>query len=71
MESEDKNLLVVIFDVNPYWWGVKQAKDELSINRCLDSILVFMNSYRMLKHDNSIALIASHSSKRLVVLNNF
>jgi len=63
MESEDKNLLVVIFDVNPYWWGIKQAKDELSINRCLDSILVFMNSYRMLKHDNSIALIASHSTK--------
>jgi len=61
--NDDKQLLVIVFDVNPSYWGFKSMKGEPQITKCLDCILAFINSYKMLRHDNQIALIASHSSK--------
>nr|CAB3251311.1 general transcription factor IIH subunit 3-like [Phallusia mammillata] len=62
-ESEDRQLLVVIFDVNPVWWGLKSLHGEAQITKCLDALLVFVNSFLMLRHDNQLAIIASHSTK--------
>nr|XP_002120803.1 general transcription factor IIH subunit 3-like [Ciona intestinalis] len=61
--EEERQLLVVIFDVNPVWWGIKSLQGQAQITKCLDCLLVFVNSYLMLRHDNKLAIIASHSTK--------
>merc|ERR1739838_463489 len=63
--KQERQLLVIIFDVNPVWWGYKASKNngKTKVTKCLDCILSFISSYRMLRHDNEIAVIASHSSK--------
>lgn len=63
IQNEDRQLLVVLFDVNPLWWDIKTQKGLPNITKCLDCILAFINSYRMLRHDNQVAVIASHSTR--------
>jgi len=62
--SADRQLLIVIYDVNPVWWGLKALDGQAQITKCLDCLLVFVNSFLMLRHDNLFAMIASHTSKR-------
>ena len=62
--SEERQLLVIVFDVNPVWWGLKSLQGQSQITKCLDCLLVFINSFLMLHHDNQLAVIASHSTKR-------
>lgn len=62
-DEEESQLLVIVFDVNPVWWGVKSLQGKAQITKCLDCLLVFVNSFLMLNHRNKIAFIASHSSK--------
>ena len=61
---DERQLLVVVFDVNPVWWGLKSLQGQSQITKCLDCLLVFINSFLMLRHDNLLAVIASHSTKR-------
>uniref|UniRef100_H2YE82 General transcription factor IIH subunit 3 n=1 Tax=Ciona savignyi TaxID=51511 RepID=H2YE82_CIOSA len=62
-EELERQLLVVIFDVNPVWWGIKSLQGQAQITKYLDCLRVFVNSYLLLHFDNHLAIIASHSTK--------
>ncbi|KAJ6656734.1 hypothetical protein lerEdw1_003622 [Lerista edwardsae] len=62
MSGDDElNLLVVIVDTNPIWWG-KQALggSELTLSQCLDAVMVLGNSHLFMNRNNKLAVIASH-----------
>ncbi|CAG8492391.1 14785_t:CDS:2 [Cetraspora pellucida] len=56
VNEEDANLLVLIIDTNPLVW--KQS--VLPLKEALRHLLVFINAHLALKHDNDVAIIASH-----------
>ncbi|KAF3851128.1 hypothetical protein F7725_012900 [Dissostichus mawsoni] len=46
MASDDINLLVIVVDVNPIWWGQQaQCETELTLSKCLDAVMVLGNSH--------------------------
>ena len=63
--DDSKSLLVVICDVNPSWWAnLDSTKDTYSsFQHCIDSLIVFCNSYLMMNHKNKLAFIACHSNE--------
>ncbi|CAG8439008.1 18951_t:CDS:2 [Rhizophagus irregularis] len=63
VNEDDANLLVLIIDTNPLIW-TKSAK-SLSLKEALRHLLVFINAHLALKHDNEVAVIASHIGVRL------
>ncbi|PWA15831.1 hypothetical protein CCH79_00009132, partial [Gambusia affinis] len=62
MASEDElNLLVIVVDVNPIWWGQQgQREPEFTLCKCLDAIMVMGNSHMAMTRTNRLAVIASH-----------
>ncbi|CAG8625531.1 10436_t:CDS:2 [Dentiscutata heterogama] len=54
--DQDANLLVLIIDTNPIVW----KKSSFPLKEALRHILVFINAHLALKHDNDVAIIASH-----------
>ncbi|XP_073256823.1 general transcription factor IIH subunit 3-like [Porites lutea] len=67
------NLLVVILDANPVWWGrtacegsedllAGENEQQISLTHCVDSLMVFCNAHLMMKHNNSLSFILSHTS---------
>ncbi|KAG1151252.1 hypothetical protein G6F38_001439 [Rhizopus arrhizus] len=60
-KKDDSNLLVIIIDTNPFAWN-DSAKAELplSLDDALNQILIYINAHLALKHNNNIAVIASH-----------
>ncbi|CAG8756501.1 23315_t:CDS:2 [Dentiscutata erythropus] len=56
VNEEDANLLVLIIDTNPIVWN----KSNFPLKEALRHILVFINAHLALKHDNDVAIIASH-----------
>lgn len=62
--DSESSLLVIIIDTNPIWWGQVAKSDtiNLTLSQCIDSILVFVNSYLMLSHSNKLSVIASHTN---------
>ncbi|XP_056138583.1 general transcription factor IIH subunit 3 [Lampris incognitus] len=62
MASEDEfNLLVIVIDVNPIWWGQQAQRDpEFTLSKCLDAIMVMGNSHMAMTTTNKLAIIASH-----------
>ncbi|CAK8693818.1 unnamed protein product [Clavelina lepadiformis] len=65
MDPGEQQVLVVIFDVSPVWWGLKSLQGQAHITKFFDSLIIFMNSYLMLHSDNKLAVIASHSTKSI------
>lgn len=63
MSYSDSQLLAIVFDVNPVWWGLETVQGRTTITKCLDCILVFANSYLMMNTDNSLVVLASHTSQ--------
>lgn len=68
MEGSEK-LLVVICDINPKHWSKVNNKMQTSdsssstaFEKCMESLLVFCNSYLMFNHTNKLAFIACHST---------
>lgn len=61
------NLVVIVIDVNPVWWGKqshhKQQKDGLALSQCMDAVVVFINSHLMMDRRNKVAVIASHTNE--------
>ncbi|KAF9925186.1 RNA polymerase II transcription factor B subunit 4 [Linnemannia zychae] len=57
-ENHDSNLLVMVIDTNPFEWEHPSA--PLKLNEALQHILVFMNAHLAGRHDNKLAVIASH-----------
>ncbi|KAG0051059.1 RNA polymerase II transcription factor B subunit 4 [Gryganskiella cystojenkinii] len=54
----DSNLLVIVIDTNPFEWEHKDA--PMKLNDTLQHILTFMNAHLAGRHDNKLAVIASH-----------
>ncbi|KAG0020607.1 RNA polymerase II transcription factor B subunit 4 [Entomortierella chlamydospora] len=54
----DSNLLVIVIDTNPFEWEHPSA--PLKLNEALQHILAFMNAHLAGRHDNKLAVIASH-----------
>ncbi|KAM9744562.1 general transcription factor IIH subunit 3 [Menidia menidia] len=62
MASEDEiNLLVIVVDINPIWWGQQaQREPEFTLSKCMDAVLVMGNSHMAMTRTNRLAVIASH-----------
>ncbi|KAM7416679.1 hypothetical protein PAMA_018641 [Pampus argenteus] len=62
MASEDEiNLLVIVVDVNPIWWGQQAHREpEFTLSKCLDAIMVMGNSHMAMSRTNKLAVIASN-----------
>lgn len=62
MSSDDEiNLLVIVVDVNPIFWGQQAQRDpEFTLSKCLDAIMVFGNSHMAMSRTHKLAVIASH-----------
>lgn len=62
MASEEEiNLLVIVVDVNPIWWGQQaQREPEFSLSKCLDAVMVMGNSHLAMTRTNKLAVVASH-----------
>ncbi|CAG8602365.1 10145_t:CDS:2, partial [Paraglomus occultum] len=59
--EDDANLLVLIIDTNPFMWTKSaESPSGLSLDNALCQLLVFINAHLALKHDNKLAVIASH-----------
>lgn len=59
--TPEVNLLVVVVDVNPIWWG-KQALNQSAVTlpKCMDAVMVMGNSHLFMGRNNKLAVIASH-----------
>ncbi|RHZ76478.1 hypothetical protein Glove_197g60 [Diversispora epigaea] len=64
VNEDDANLLVLIIDTNQMNWtkvANKQAMGNcLTLQQILRQLLAFINAHLALKHDNEVAVIASH-----------
>uniref|UniRef100_A0A3P9HD90 General transcription factor IIH subunit 3 n=1 Tax=Oryzias latipes TaxID=8090 RepID=A0A3P9HD90_ORYLA len=59
--EDEVNLLVIVVDVNPIWWGQQaQREPEFTLSKCLDGVMVMGNSHMALTRTNKLAVIASH-----------
>lgn len=69
MIEDSTNLLVVICDTNPGWWANHDAvnDEKSSFKHCMESLLVFCNSYIMINHTNKLVFIACHPNECCVV----
>ncbi|GJJ75542.1 transcription initiation factor TFIIH subunit 3 [Entomortierella parvispora] len=56
--EDDSNLLVIVIDTNPFEWEHSSA--PIKLNDALQHILTFMNAHLAGRHDNKLAVIASH-----------
>ncbi|XP_040272147.1 general transcription factor IIH subunit 3 isoform X2 [Bufo bufo] len=62
MASEDDvNLLVIVVDANPIWWG-QQALNQSAVTlpKCIDAVMVMGNAHLFMGRNNKLAVIASH-----------
>ncbi|CAL1616615.1 unnamed protein product [Knipowitschia caucasica] len=62
MATEDEvNLLVIVVDVNPIWWGQQGLRDpEFTLSKCMDAVMVMGNSHMSMGRNNKLCVIASH-----------
>ncbi|KAM8961469.1 general transcription factor IIH subunit 3 [Pelodytes ibericus] len=59
--DDEVNLLVIVVDVNPIWWGQQALKQsEVTLPKCIDAVLVLGNSHLFMGRNNKLAVIASH-----------
>ncbi|XP_078452813.1 general transcription factor IIH subunit 3 isoform X2 [Lampetra planeri] len=62
--DEDINLLVIVLDVNPIWWGTRKLQNlEFTLPRCVDAVMVFANSHLAMSRNHRLAVIASHNQE--------
>ncbi|XP_062930074.1 general transcription factor IIH subunit 3 isoform X2 [Mobula hypostoma] len=62
--DEDVNLLVIVVDVNPVWWGQQILKEsQFTLSKCMDAVMVMGNSHLVMSRSNKLAIIASHSQE--------
>ncbi|KFO23512.1 General transcription factor IIH subunit 3 [Fukomys damarensis] len=59
--EDELNLLVIIVDTNPIWWGKQALKEsQFTLSQCMDAVLVLGNSHLFMNRSNKLAVIASH-----------
>ncbi|XP_016325941.1 general transcription factor IIH subunit 3 isoform X4 [Sinocyclocheilus anshuiensis] len=61
MASDDEiNILVIVLDVNPIWWGQQaQREPQFTLSTCLDSLMVMANAHLVMSRTNKLAVIAN------------
>ncbi|ESO06817.1 hypothetical protein HELRODRAFT_185480 [Helobdella robusta] len=64
MSSSDTNLLAIVLDCNPVWWGqLLSQNSEVSFTKCVDALIVFCNAHLMLDQANKLCLIIAHNKQ--------
>ncbi|XP_073532280.1 general transcription factor IIH subunit 3 isoform X1 [Phyllobates terribilis] len=59
--DDDVNLLVIVVDVNPIWWGQQALSHSVvTLPKCIDAVMVMGNSHLFMGRNNKLAVIASH-----------
>ncbi|XP_055260349.1 general transcription factor IIH subunit 3 isoform X1 [Moschus berezovskii] len=59
--EDELNLLVIIVDTNPIWWGKQALKEsQFTLSKCIDAVMVLGNSHLFMNRSNKLAVIASH-----------
>ncbi|RNA32317.1 general transcription factor IIH subunit 3 [Brachionus plicatilis] len=72
--NNEKNLLIVILDTNPIWWGLQNSgsiqqedqvpiHDNITFSDCLSGVMGFINAYKTMNQNNSVCLIAAHNTR--------
>ncbi|XP_078523746.1 general transcription factor IIH subunit 3 isoform X4 [Lissotriton helveticus] len=62
--EEEINLLVIVVDVNPIWWGQQGlAQSEFTLSNCIDAVMVMGNSHLFMSRSSKLAIIASHTNE--------
>uniref|UniRef100_A0A673VCY4 General transcription factor IIH subunit 3 n=1 Tax=Suricata suricatta TaxID=37032 RepID=A0A673VCY4_SURSU len=60
-DEDELNLLVIIVDTNPIWWGKQALKEsQFTLSKCIDAVMVLGNSHLFMNRANKLAVIASH-----------
>ncbi|XP_049722398.1 general transcription factor IIH subunit 3 isoform X3 [Elephas maximus indicus] len=60
-DEDELNLLVIIVDTNPIWWGKQALKEsQFTLSKCIDAVMVLGNSHLFMNRSNKLAVIASH-----------
>uniref|UniRef100_A0A8C8XS92 General transcription factor IIH subunit 3 n=6 Tax=Panthera TaxID=9688 RepID=A0A8C8XS92_PANLE len=60
-DEDELNLLVIIVDTNPIWWGKQGLKEsQFTLSKCIDAVMVLGNSHLFMNRSNKLAVIASH-----------
>ncbi|KAI2664102.1 General transcription factor IIH subunit 3 [Labeo rohita] len=65
--DDEINILVIVLDVNPIWWGQQaQREPQFTLSSCLDSLMVLANAHLVMSRTNKLAVIANlyQNSKR-------
>ncbi|CAH7244646.1 Gtf2h3 [Phodopus roborovskii] len=61
LAQDELNLLVIIVDTNPIWWGKQALKgSQFTLSKCMDAVMVLANSHLFMHRSNQLAVIASH-----------
>lgn len=59
--EEAPALLCVVLDLDWSYCAIKPTKNEpLSLNTVVDAILVFINAFLLLEHDNQVVVLSTH-----------
>uniref|UniRef100_A0A8C6U595 General transcription factor IIH subunit 3 n=1 Tax=Neogobius melanostomus TaxID=47308 RepID=A0A8C6U595_9GOBI len=59
--EEEVNLLVIVMDVNPIWWGQQaQREPQFTLSKCMDAVMVMGNAHMSMSRTSKLAVIASH-----------
>lgn len=60
-DEDELNLLVIIVDTNPIWWGKQALKEsQFTLSKCMDAVMVLANAHLFMNRSNQLAVIASH-----------
>nr|XP_051684842.1 general transcription factor IIH subunit 3 isoform X1 [Oryctolagus cuniculus] len=60
-DEDELNLLVIIVDTNPIWWGKQALKEsQFTLSKCIDAVMVLGNSHLFMNRSNKLAVVASH-----------
>ncbi|KAF6081343.1 general transcription factor IIH subunit 3 [Phyllostomus discolor] len=60
-DEDELNLLVIVVDTNPIWWGKQALKgSQFTLSKCMDAVMVLGNSHLFMNRSNKLAVIASH-----------
>uniref|UniRef100_A0A8C2IIP2 General transcription factor IIH subunit 3 n=1 Tax=Cyprinus carpio TaxID=7962 RepID=A0A8C2IIP2_CYPCA len=58
--DDEINILVIVLDVNPIWWGQQaQREPQFTLSTCLDSLMVLANAHLVMSRTNKLAVIAN------------
>lgn len=75
----EKNLLIVVMDTNPVWWGLQSSgliksqgsqksngvkgSENYNFSDYLSAVIGFLNVYKTMNQLNAVSLIAAHNTK--------